>query len=181
MKIEKHEAMQRCYQIPGMLWPSEQAWLYDVFRESRNHAEVGTYCGKSLYISCAGMKHRCNVIAIDAFVETSISPIWCEDVCRATIQEINDTTNAIASLVRDDTYRASQSYTGPKLDSVFIDAAHHYAECKRDIETWTRHVRPGGLVCGHDYWTGHIGVMDAVNETGPFEVVPNTRIWWRRV
>jgi len=36
-------------------------------------------------------------------------------------------------------------------DLIFIDADHRYAAVRRDIQnTWPR-VRPGGVLCGHDY------------------------------
>jgi hypothetical protein len=71
---------------------------------------------------------------------------------------------------------------GNKFDSVFIDADHNYAECKADIQAWQALLKPGGLICGHDYWPVHIGVMDAVNEIfeGRHSVVPGTRIWFFR-
>lgn len=73
--------------------------------------------------------------------------------------------------------------TGMKFDSVFIDGDHNYAECKADIQAWMPLLRQGGLICGHDYWPAHIGVMDAVNEVfdGRHSVVPGTRIWFARV
>jgi len=52
-----------------------------------------------------------------------------------------------------------------KLDFVFIDARHDYEGCKRDIEIWSKKVKKGGLVMGHDYGNiKHHGVTQAVNE-----------------
>ena len=53
------------------------------------------------------------------------------------------------------------------LDFVFIDADHSYEGCSADIRLWAPKVRPGGLLCGHDY--GHVrpefnGVIRAVDE-----------------
>lgn len=36
-------------------------------------------------------------------------------------------------------------------DFVFIDADHSYEGCAADIRAWAGKVRPGGLLCGHDY------------------------------
>jgi predicted O-methyltransferase YrrM len=38
-----------------------------------------------------------------------------------------------------------------KLDLVFIDALHDEARVDEDIQLWAPKVRPGGVVCGHDY------------------------------
>jgi predicted O-methyltransferase YrrM len=37
------------------------------------------------------------------------------------------------------------------LDFIFIDADHSYDGCHADIQAWAGKVRPGGLLCGHDY------------------------------
>jgi hypothetical protein len=37
------------------------------------------------------------------------------------------------------------------LDFAYLDAQHHYAAVKQDIELWWPKIRPGGLLCGHDY------------------------------
>jgi hypothetical protein len=68
-----------------------------------------------------------------------------------------------------------------KTCDLFLDGCHEYAECKADIEIWTMLIRPGGILAGHDYWPNHWGVMEAVQETGTFEVVPDTRIWFRHL
>jgi hypothetical protein len=53
------------------------------------------------------------------------------------------------------------------LDFVFIDADHSYEGCKADIEAWAPKIRPGGLLCGHDYDNTEYpqwGVRRAVDE-----------------
>lgn len=51
------------------------------------------------------------------------------------------------------------------LDLVFIDADHSYAAVKEDIENWVEKVRPGGVICGHDFCNpAHRGVEKAVRE-----------------
>lgn len=50
------------------------------------------------------------------------------------------------------------------LDFVFIDARHDYENVKVDLQTWYPKVRPGGLVCGHDYSRHKKGVIRAVHE-----------------
>jgi len=53
------------------------------------------------------------------------------------------------------------------LDFVFIDADHSYEGCAADIAAWAPKVRPGGLLCGHDYQNPDypkFGVTRAVDE-----------------
>ena len=37
------------------------------------------------------------------------------------------------------------------LDAIYIDGDHSYEGVKRDLEIAQRLVKPGGLICGHDY------------------------------
>jgi len=50
-----------------------------------------------------------------------------------------------------------------KPDLVFIDASHDYDDVLNDINVWSKIVRPGGAICGHDYTT-FPGVKKAVDE-----------------
>ena len=54
------------------------------------------------------------------------------------------------------------------LDFVFIDSNHDYKYVKEDIKEWSKKVRKGGIVSGHEYVNGFhgitYGVKQAVNE-----------------
>ena len=53
------------------------------------------------------------------------------------------------------------------LDFVFIDADHKYASVCEDIREWSKKVRIGGIVSGHDYYKTrgeNLGVINAVDE-----------------
>lgn len=178
--IDKAEAMKRCYQIPGFMWPVELGWLYDHFGESLRHAEVGSYCGRSLYATASGCKGRGNFFCVDHFGESDLGPDWVRRIFKATADAVGDLQHQVELIEKGSVEAfADLSKRKVRLDSVFIDATHNYAECKADIEMWSTLVRPGGLIAGHDYWPIDSGVMDAVNETGAFDVADGTRIWFR--
>lgn len=74
------------------------------------------------------------------------------------------------------------------IDFLFIDGNHSYEGCKGDILGFGKHVRPGGVIAGHDYgeWpdavTGQprefVGVRKAVDEIFPNATIhPGTKIW----
>ena len=52
---------------------------------------------------------------------------------------------------------AAQVFDNYTFDFVFIDAVHEYKDVKEDMAAWHRKVRPGGLLCGHDYSMDGIG------------------------
>lgn len=54
-----------------------------------------------------------------------------------------------------------------RADMVFVDASHDYDSVFRDIETARLLLRPGGLLCGHDYAAAWPGVQRAVDELVP--------------
>ncbi len=46
---------------------------------------------------------------------------------------------------------AVKDFEDNSLDFVYIDANHEYDYVKQDITEWTKKVKPGGIVAGHDY------------------------------
>lgn len=60
----------------------------------------------------------------------------------------------------------AKMFEDESLDFVFIDANHNYENVVADIAAWSKKVRPGGIVSGHDYlrFKRHrFGVIEAVN------------------
>lgn len=71
------------------------------------------------------------------------------------------------------------------LDLVFIDADHTYRACRDDISRWLPKVRPGGILCGHDYNDDNfLGVTEAVHDLfarKDIEQPEGTKLWVYRV
>lgn len=71
------------------------------------------------------------------------------------------------------------------LDFVFIDGDHSYQGCAQDISRWREIVRPGGIVCGHDYDNINypaFGVKRAVDEAfGKDVILGDFMTWFARV
>lgn len=60
---------------------------------------------------------------------------------------------------------AIKEFDDNHLDFVFIDGNHDFEHCYEDIVEWTKKVKPGGIVAGHDY------KIDPVNNYGVIEAV----------
>ena len=63
------------------------------------------------------------------------------------------------------------------LDFVYIDANHEYTHVLRDLDIWTKKVRRGGIISGHDYTLERQrepnGVVAAVNKwTADHDIKP---------
>lgn len=67
-------------------------------------------------------------------------------------------------IIHASSIEAAASTEDESLDFVFIDANHSYEYCREDIKVWLPKLKPGGLLCGHDYTKSFAGVMRAVNE-----------------
>ena len=59
---------------------------------------------------------------------------------------------------------AAGFYPDGFFDYVYIDATHSYESVKQDVNIWYPKVRVGGILAGHDYGGGHLGVNQAVDE-----------------
>lgn len=150
-------------------------------RRYRMGAEVGVGDGKtSKYL----LEH-CPVLfrhyAVDVWEPTQGHPESYNhkenlDKCRQIAEK-----DYRLKLLRKASTVAAQEFNNKHLDYVFIDADHDYESVLSDINVWLPKIRPGGLICGHDYnvWTKP-GVVKAVNEV--FEhsrVVEGDDItWW---
>lgn len=186
----KASTIETAYLIPGWMWPVELGWIYEEFRESRSHMEIGTFCGKSLFTTACAMgqtethpKPVCR--GVDPLGYAPVGKEWERSVLGATIDEIQQRARVKVEWWQMSSVAAMREahHQGLRFDSIFIDGSHHYAETKADIEGWLPFLRPGGIIAGHDYWPADPGVMDAVNEVFPegIEVALRTRIWWKRL
>lgn len=71
---------------------------------------------------------------------------------------------------------------GKAYDLVFLDADHTYEFVLADIMAWKPLLRPGGILCGHDWGQkDHPGVEQAVRRLLPGAAcVPGSTVWWRK-
>jgi hypothetical protein len=70
-------------------------------------------------------------------------------------------------IIKKTSMEAVKDFADNSLDFVFIDANHAYEYVRDDIREWTKKVRNGGIVSGHDYYktkAGNVGVITAVDE-----------------
>lgn len=86
---------------------------------------------------------------------------------KAIAMRVTDFAAARRTVIHNPSVEAAQGVPDKSLDFVFIDANHVYEACCRDIEAWYPKLKPGGILCGHDYFRPHWpdeGVQRAVDE-----------------
>lgn len=128
--------------------------------------EVGVLFGGhciSVLDKCPGIKE---IIGIDPYKYYGIEFSGCSN--QQDFDDVYKIANENFAQSEKMKLLRSQSYADPlcpncKYDCIFIDGNHEYAYVKADIAYYSRHVEPGGLLCGHDY-NSMEGVTRAVNE-----------------
>lgn len=119
-------------------------------------AEIGVHEGRYSEILCQkipGLKLLC----VDIWPKDSIYQTAKKRLAKYKIK-----------LVRKNSMEAVKSVPNESLDFVFIDGDHKYESVKSDIEKWSKKVKKGGIISGHDYYIFHFsrnrGVIEAVDE-----------------
>ena len=128
--------------------------------------EVGTYKGLYAEMIC---KHNPGVklFCVDPYRQYRNHP-KAEDIngafgeARARLADYN------AQFVREYSMDVVEDFADNTLDFVYIDGDHEWNAITQDIYWWSRKVRPGGIVAGHDYrrsrWKHSVlHVVEAVN------------------
>ena len=123
-------------------------------------AEVGTYVGATTVIAAPIVKaKKGKYIAIDWFKgseettgdhstttleENQVLKVFEKNLkiagCKDIVEIYNMTTLEAAALIPD-----------KSLDICFIDADHRYKNVKQDILAYLPKMKPGGIICGHDF------------------------------
>jgi SAM-dependent methyltransferase len=67
------------------------------------------------------------------------------------------------TFIRKRSMAAVDDFADNSLDFVYIDGHHGFSYVANDLEWWYKKVRPGGLVCGHDYY----GLKDPYRKRSP--------------
>ena len=132
-------------------------------------AEIGVYQGsysKVLLTAIPGLK----LFGVDAWIPYKGYPdYWREDITLAQHEAIENTKDFDCELIKDWSHEAVKRFEDNSLDFVYIDGNHSYEHTVQDIALWSKKVRKGGIVYGHDFedWSFNwrrfsMGVINAV-------------------
>jgi len=178
--------IENALKIPGWMDNRELMWLARMAQECKIIVEFGSYKGRSTR----------------ALAENTTGVVYAVDPWDGLYFDKNDTpmsltsTDDIVDFIKNlrDLIEIGRVYPyctvssdfvfpnhSDKADLVFIDGDHRYKQVKKDIEVAKSIIRPGGVICGHDYnhsdWPG---VKQAVDEIFNGDVKTVNTIWWIR-
>lgn len=136
-------------------------------------AEIGTYVGATTIVAASLVKKlEGKYIAVDWFngSEDTTGPhkdntldgvevidVFKENLKLAGVDDIVEIHN-MSSL------EAAKLIPDQSLDICFIDADHHYESAKADILAYLPKIKPGGILCGHDFEKFGGMIVDSITE-----------------
>lgn len=161
--------------VPVMPVREELGYLLNARKLLGAGAEVGVRDGFFSEVVLSRWEGR-HLISIDAWREFGTdeyidrSNVAQEDH-EANLQTTRDRLARFgdrSTIIKDASVEAAANIHRASLDFVYIDARHDFAGVTEDLHAWTDKVRPGGILCGHDYVDGFFrdgdfGVRSAVD------------------
>lgn len=127
-------------------------------------AEIGVFTGhlSALLLSARPDLHLTMVDSWEgngaAYVDPANSPDWHAHLSQSrqdnylrTAISMTDFADDRRLLLRGRSLDAVSEIADASLDFVFLDADHSAEGLTADLAAWARKVKPGGLLCGHDY------------------------------
>lgn len=122
--------------------------------------EIGAWLGDATIEFAKRFDH---VITVDPFV-SGIGDITNNFDMEAVYKVFLDNIRDYSNITHWRNYSDEILSKVKTISVVYIDALHDYESVKKDIQVWSKKLRKGGFLCGHDFNDKHPGVMKAVKE-----------------
>lgn len=163
--------------VDGWTMPEELLWMAATGGGKRV-LEVGSYKGRSALAWLAGGAKE--LVCLDRLVGP-----WPPEVMRLFLTTNLAAYKGKARIVTGDSMEEKVWAGLTGFDVVFVDGDHTEAFVRNDIARGMAALRPGGLLCGHDYTEAGVKVFDrewpdvrkVVDELFPQRMLPAGTIW----
>jgi hypothetical protein len=176
-------------QIPGQMKEAELCLLQDLAKEVPRDGtvvEVGSLYGLSAYTWATSADPSVTVYCIDPWVREQ----WIIDLvekanpgCREfSLEAFLHYTQNQPNIIPLQGFSPGdfQNWNRP-VDIFFDDALHHNPPFRKNLRFWLSRMRPGGIMCGHDYckeWPDVMKEVDALARELGVEVQTRDWVWW---
>lgn len=137
-------------------------------RENMKLLEIGSYMGESTFIFASHMIfdeiHCIEPFDKDGNIElfNEMSDRTWDEVKREFWTNTRHWDNI--SLHNDFSYNIHDNFADESFDVIYIDGGHEYAQVMRDLELYYPKLKPGGIICGHDYAFNFPELVKAVDK-----------------
>lgn len=178
--------------IQGWMGPRALKWLARQARKRRNVIEVGVWRGRTtkvLAAACPG-----TVWAVDHWLGVQCDERQAALYAGSLSEARRDFFRNLKTEIRCGKVRVLEGKStdvaadlaitfGAMYDMIFLDGDHSYEGCRADIVAFRSLLKPGGMLCGHDYpWPSVAvpweGVGRAVRETFGVPHEAPSSIWY---
>ena len=165
--------------VDGWLTRNEEAALFRIARQVAPHqciVELGSWFGRSAILLGGGSAtgRGAPVFAVDLFQPAGCAKELLEqrtgdadrDFWNKFQQNIRSAgLDGRVTAIRSETAPLGDTWNGPPVGFLFIDADHSYEGVRRDWHSWKGRLAPGGRVAFHDYQNpAYAGVRRFVDE-----------------
>ena len=173
MPRQSNTAMSKTNSTEGLFFLIRQ-----FFKPEFEMVEVGSLEGVSTLMFAKFCKKVYSVDYYD-YVPPATGRIPQHDAMFATAEKLFiERTKDIPNIVkiRKSSMEAVKDFENESLDAVYIDAAHEEEFVREDIREWRKKIKPGGLLCGHDFWLPYIEKI--LREEGLNDITTSTDTSW---
>jgi len=118
--------------------------------EFKQIAEIGVYRGDYSYTLCK-QNPQAQIYCIDAWVPYQDGDTYRQHQENKHYAEKRLGIFTNGNIIQSDSMDALDRFADNSLDAVYIDANHDLPHATNDIYYWSKKVRSGGIVSGHDY------------------------------
>lgn len=183
-----NEVVRHAAKVKGYMHESELAWLANTARllpPGSAWCEIGSWQGRSATAVAGGLRPDSRLLLVDNFSGPTTREMPDAAACKRVLEAEIGRMRAFApgvnvKLAVGPSPAIAAGVLPEAFDVIFIDGDHKYAAVTADIKAWLPALKPGGMLCGHDF-TNQCGVEPAVRELLPmFQQVAKTSIWWAR-
>lgn len=117
-------------------------------RGLKTGAEIGVYRGEFTEVLCKG---GLNVYAIDPWI------MYSDYFERVPVDSYPEACERLApykncKIIKETSMDALKLFRDRSLDWVYIDGNHSFAYVAQDLYFWSKKVKKGGVISGHDYY-----------------------------
>lgn len=132
--------------------------------EDATGVEIGSFAGESSLILADHLKEG-TLICVDPWMPDYYSRKQIPAAERVFDQVAEGFLNIRKEKRMSHDFLQEMIDTETRFDFVYIDGNHKYDYVRRDIKMALQVIKPGGMICGHDYkFKGSPGVERAVKE-----------------
>lgn len=137
--------------------------------------EIGVWRGEFSRILLDTLKPE-HLTLVDPWPSPDVAPIVypgevrdknaADDVYNYVVSQFG--SDPRVSILRKDSLEAAPTFADGSLDWVYVDGLHFVDDVRADLKAWRPKLKPGGVLCGDDYYwrddKGHLSVKEAVDE-----------------